>query len=78
MFNDEERRLMEAVDKFGRKMKNRLLIKYAEGYRGWDDVESEEDLLVIQERFRKSVEKGNYIDVANLAMMLDLRKENTS
>ncbi|NIC05226.1 hypothetical protein [Billgrantia bachuensis] len=64
-----------AVDRFARTMKLKLAAAREKGRDGWDDpdrcsVELLADLLM--EHLQKA-NRGNYVDIANLAMMLHLR-----
>lgn len=63
-----------AVDRFAAAMKAKLAKKRAEGRGGWqnkDDCSAE----FLSELLRGHVEKGDPVDVANLAMMLHQRGE---
>ncbi|RWX28482.1 hypothetical protein EHH54_32490 [Rhizobium leguminosarum] len=55
-------------------MKAKLAKKRAEGRGGWDD-EDDCSALWLSELLREHVEKGDPIDVGNLAMMLHQRGE---
>lgn len=61
-----------AVDRFAAAMKVKLAMKRAEGYRGW---ENKEDCTAGRLSFllRDHVDKGDPVDVGNLAMMLHQR-----
>jgi hypothetical protein len=62
--------LMNAVDEFALQMKVKLLDKLVEdNFRGWDDPKNEKGIL---EDLKRHLDRGRhqYIDVANLAMML--------
>ncbi len=63
-----------AVDRFAAAMKAKLAKKRAEGYGGWED---KEDCPVqrLSGLLRNHVEKGDPVDVGNLAMMLHQRGE---
>lgn len=63
-----------AVDKFAAAMKEKLARKRAEGRGGWNDPDqcTAQHLSAL---LRKHVEKGDPIDVGNLAMMLHQRGE---
>ena len=63
----EIRKIVSAVNDFSGEMVNKMLSKYAEGYRGWD---SPYDADLILEKLKKNLRLGKYINVANLAMML--------
>lgn len=64
----------QAVDRFAEAMKKKLAKKRAEGRGGWEDKQvcSQKDLSSF---LRYHVEKGDPVDVANLAMMLHQRDE---
>lgn len=55
-----------AVDEFAAAMKSKLAKKRAEGRGGWQDMSATE----LSELLHEHVEKGDPLDVANLAMML--------
>lgn len=63
----------EAVDRFAAAMKTKLRKKRAEGRSGWDGPEC--DANVLTRLLREHVEKGDPLDVGNLAMMLHQRGE---
>jgi hypothetical protein len=67
--------LWKAVHYFFGKMVEKLIHqKQTHGYSGWDspgDVTSGRILRKLYE----NVERGDWVDVANLAMMLDYRKQ---
>lgn len=51
-----------------------MLVKYKQGLRGWDDVNYES---IIRNKLANNVTKNDWLDVANLAMMLyNFKKEN--
>lgn len=63
-----------AVDRFAAAMKAKLSKKRAEGRGGWEDkAECSNELL--SRLLREHVEKGDPLDVGNLAMMLHQREE---
>lgn len=64
----------EAVDRFSAAMKNKLAQKREEGRGGWDN-DNKAIGVVLSNMLRDHVEKGDPIDVANLAMMLHQRGE---
>ena len=68
----ETQRLRLAVKDFAFKMENRLLEQFARGYHGW---ENKYCAGVIMRKLKKNLAKKDYVDVANLAMMLDRIKE---
>lgn len=64
-----------AVDKFAEEMKKKLAKKRKEGRGGWED-KSQCTADFLSELLRGHVEKGDPVDVANLAMMLFCRGES--
>lgn len=67
----------EAVDRFAAAMKAKLSKKRSEGRGGWENKdECSADFL--SDLLRGHVEKGDPVDVANLAMMLHQRDERIS
>jgi hypothetical protein len=62
-----------AVDRFAIAMKAKLAKKREEGRGGWDGPTCSAEILSIM--LRKHVRKGDPVDVANLAMMLQQRGE---
>lgn len=57
-------------------MTQKMLIKYRQGLRGWDCPENES---VIKNKLADNIKKNDWIDVANLAMMLhNFKKENNN
>ena len=78
----EIRKLHDAVDTFGAKMKLRLAQKARAGYLGWADNKDvtrnviENRLLLAVQKFKDSnATKKTFVDIANLAMMLELRSK---
>lgn len=63
-----------AVDRFAAAMKAKLAKKRSEGRSGWDDKDDCSQIFLSQ-RLREHVEKGDPLDVGNLAMMLHQREE---
>jgi hypothetical protein len=63
-----------AVDKFSAVMKAKLEKKRAEGRGGWED-KSQCSAETLSQLLREHLEKGDPVDVANLAMMLHQRGE---
>lgn len=63
-----------AVDRFAAAMKAKLAQKRAQGRGGWDDKEDCTQAFLSQ-LLREHIEKGDPIDVGNLAMMLHQREE---
>lgn len=63
-----------AVDRFAAAMKAKLAIKRGEGRGGWENKD-ECSAEFLSRLLREHVEKGDPVDVANLAMMLHQRGE---
>lgn len=63
-----------AVDRFAVAMKAKLAKKRAEGRGGWEDKD-QCSAEFLSDLLREHVEKGDPVDVANLAMMLHQRDE---
>lgn len=63
-----------AVDRFAFAMKAKLAKKRTEGRGGWEDKEAC-SAEYLSHLLREHVEKGDPIDVANIAMMLHQREE---
>lgn len=61
-----------AVDRFAVEMKTKLSAKRAEGYGGWDDPAACSPSH-LSDLLRRHVDKGDPVDVANFAMMLQQR-----
>lgn len=62
-----------AVDRFAVAMKTKLSVKRAEGRGGWDGPSCDAEFL--SSLLREHVDKGDPLDVGNLAMMLHQRGE---
>lgn len=67
--NDDERKLVAAVDRFATHMKVKLLRKARVGYDGWDTVAPTR----IAQLFQDHLTKGDPVDLANFLMMLHRR-----
>lgn len=65
----------EAVDRWAAAMKNKLARKRVEGRGGWEDKETCSQAF-LSELLHEHVEKGDPLDVSNLAMMLWDRGES--
>ncbi|WP_210252800.1 hypothetical protein [Agrobacterium vitis] len=63
-----------AVDRFAAAMKEKLAKKRLDGRSGWEDKDDCSQLFIPQ-LLREHVEKGDPVDVGNLAMMLHQREE---
>lgn len=64
---DDMRALGELVHRFAAAMRHKLYEKAAEGYTGWNNPENIE---MIQQKLLANAERGDWVDVANLAAML--------
>ena len=64
---DDMRALGELVHRFAAAMRHKLYDKAVEGYTGWNNPENIE---MIQQKLLANVERGDWVDVANLAAML--------
>lgn len=62
----------EAVDRFAESMKDKLAWKRLEGRGGWENKD-ECSAEFLSKLLRDHVEKGDPVDVGNLAMMLHQR-----
>lgn len=64
--------LSEAVDEFAAAMKSKLMLKAAEGRRGWADAGDAIERPYFWQELKRHVFKGDgqEIDIANFAMML--------
>ncbi len=58
-----------AVQKFSNLMRDKMFDKAAERYSGWNNNE-DDSVVYIEGQLKHHVEKADYIDVANIAMML--------
>ena len=69
---DEEQRDDMAVDEIAEQMKRKLTLKRLSGKYGWHDptIISRDELVAM---LREHVERFDWLDVCNLAMMLHLR-----
>lgn len=86
---DREIRLLhKAVDDFAMLMKMRLAKKAREGFTGWDNcldvskaalaehIAGKTDTILQHVYFRKSLRLKDIIDLANYAMMMELRRKS--
>lgn len=75
---NEQQRLENAVDEFAAKMKDKLLKKKRQGWRGWRDPAYRE---IIENKLRDhtvrllSGDTAQAVDVANLAMFLECMEQ---
>jgi hypothetical protein len=65
--NLDKAKIRQAVKIFSEMMKIRMLAKYKQGLRGWDDPTQES---IIRNKLADNIGKNDWLDVANLAMML--------
>lgn len=65
------------VDRFAAAMKGKLAKKRAEGFGGWSDP-NQCTAQYLSELLRQHAEKGDPVDVGNIAMMLHQRGERIS
>lgn len=72
---NEEASLKYAAGCFAEEMKLKLIAKLKEGRSGWDSEEWE--IADIKKALKEHVEKGDPIDIANFAMFLWNREEET-
>jgi hypothetical protein len=70
----EEVRISAVVYAFSRKMEGKMIRKYREGKRGWDNVNNEEFKDSLCQDLARNLAQGDYADVANIAMILDFNK----
>jgi len=68
IIKQEEENIKKAVDLFCKRMKAKMLLKRRQGFVGWDNKRYKD---VIQRKLLRNLANNDYIDVANLAMMLD-------
>ena len=54
------------VDDFAAEMKRRLIEKFNQGYRGWDN---EDELDAMMDRFIRCVREARWVDAANMSAM---------
>jgi hypothetical protein len=66
--------LWEAVNKFFGRMVKKLIHQHeTHGYTGWDFYYSIKTEVLVAKLYR-NIEEQDWVDVANLAMILDYRK----
>ncbi len=68
---DELKELYALVNRTAKAMRKRLKQKMNEGFRGW-----EWDEYIVRERLTRSLRKKKWIDVCNLAAMLEYMRQN--
>jgi hypothetical protein len=61
-------KINEAVAAFGQAMLDRMLAKYDEGLRDWDNIEG--SVAMYNKKLGNAAIHGKWVDVANFAMML--------
>jgi phenolic acid decarboxylase len=65
---NEKEMIKRVVEMFSQKMKAKMLLQYEDGWQGWNDIVNEfED--GIPYRINNNIQSGDWIDVANLAMI---------
>jgi hypothetical protein len=65
--------ISSAILDFMMEMQDKMLLKYRQGYRGWDDKENFE---IIRRRLWDNIDDCDWVDVANLAMILHRFQQN--
>lgn len=65
------RGMQEQLIKFGKALRDKLLLKERLGFTGWEV--HEEDYLI--ERMQKNIYDKDWVDVANIAFLLWLRRK---
>ncbi len=77
-YQEEEKKLDEAVDAFAAEMKRRLFDKIRQGYIGWDNPKSILDAELLRgirdDVGAKCIPSEKFIDIANRSMMMWFRK----
>lgn len=74
---DNKIKLMDTVNSFATEMQYKLSAKLEEGYTGWDDPSSlPTDYL--EARLVVNLQNRDFVDVANLAMILWYRRRRDS
>lgn len=68
--------LMFSATYFFGKMIEKFKYKLSQGYTGWSSTRPSDKRLI--ESMQRNIEKKDWVDVANLAMILDYRKNNKS
>lgn len=68
MENEEIAETLDACNDFHTLMRNRLRLAFEAGKRGW--WRDEESTFYFKARLRENADKGQWVDVANYAMML--------
>ncbi len=66
--------IIRAMNRFFQACFSRMKEKYDMGWTGWDDPSNGPSNKELKERLIRNVEKGNWVDVANLGMMLWFRE----
>lgn len=67
LFWEDLDEIEKAVEHFSDLMRDKMFDKAIRGYSGWDD-QSEYDYIKTQ--LQVHVDKGDYVDIANICMML--------
>lgn len=68
--NEDIEKINRTIDEFAKAMKAKMLIKYLEGFEGWDDISGLEKDISDRLIAHAKRGKGQEVDVANFAMML--------
>jgi len=64
-------RIYTWLGRFMVEMERRIIEKDRDGWRGWDTIAEK----ALKDRLINNAKRGDWIDVANLAMMLWVRKQ---
>jgi hypothetical protein len=72
---NEQERIVQAIFEFSGEMEDKMLQKFDDGLRGWDDKLCAD---IIEKKLKENLERADYIDVANLAMMLHRFQKGTN
>lgn len=75
---DDIEKINRAIDQFAEAMKEKMEEKYYEGYTGWDDITGVEGVIVQKLKDHTRRGNGQWVDVANFAMMLWNASRNSS
>lgn len=69
IFQEQKELLERLVDDFAEKMKAKLILKSMQGWNGWETCPIEN----LENGLKNHIEKGDMVDVANYALMIDAR-----
>lgn len=64
---EEENKIIDCISGFGAEMLKKILKKGRQGHAGWD---SQDCAAYMQHQLTEHCKKGDYVDVANIAMFL--------